>query len=648
MRKILFLGLPLLLLALSPYAQDFSLRPRVFGLFPVGGRSPERYKTGVGGDITVDFDISSVVARSPGLGYTGGIEGGYGMAPINDGGGNNLSFISGAGNLSLYWYPLSRLMLRADGALGVFRAGDGRMNAPARLFWRIGAEAGFRFNPSFTVSLNGGFRSYSDAYQNIPLVSGLYAGITAQINLERESGAGNIAVEIIQERPVFPVFHSLYRTNPAAVLRVRNSESAEIRNVRVSFRAGRYTSSEFVCGMADMIGKRKTRDFYLYADFSPGILNFTENSRVHGEAVIRYTLLGKEKEAVLSAAVEVYNRNAFPPEDKTGLAAFVSPNSPEILEYSKYLIGMARPGERTGMNRNMWYGIWLFEGIRAGKFALGEKADYSGGGGFEEFQFPAQTLAYRSGSSAELGLLYAGALEAAGISAAFIPLDDDFIVAACLKISPSMADLLFNGLDMLLVTGEEVWLPLSMKGENYTAAWTRGVERIRKIEKSEEGADFVILEETWAVYPPAELPSWETRVARADESGLRLAAGSAVDQYVKMALLPQESKLRREIAAMPSSDLYNRLGIILASSGNFGEAKESYEQAAYMGSVSAMSNRAAVAFLEKDYAGAEQWFREVLSRQPEDGRALSGLRRIEESRGGSGDPDRAAAEPVRN
>ncbi|MDR1587573.1 MAG: tetratricopeptide repeat protein [Treponema sp.] len=635
MRKILFFVLPVLLLALPLGAQDFSLRPRVFGLFPLGGKSPERYKTGVGGDIAFDFDISGVLGNPLGLGYTGGVEGGYGMAPINDDGGNNLSFVSGAGNLSLYYYPLSRLMLRADGSLGVFRGGDGQMNAPPGLFWRAGVEAGFRFNPAFTVSLNGGFRSYNDGYQDVPLVSGLYAGITAQINLERGANAGNIDVEIIQENPVFPVFQSLYRSNPAAILRVRNDESAEIRNVRVSFRAGRYTSSEFVCGIADLIGKRKTRDFYLYADFSPDLLNFTENSRVSGEAVIRYTLLGKEKEAVLNAAVEVYNRNAFPSGDKTGLVVFVSPNSPEILEYSKYLIGMARSERRMGLNQNMRHGIWLFEGIKAGKFTLRERAASSGGAGVEEFQFPAQTLAYRSGSSADLGLLYAGALEAAGIPAAFIPLDDDFIVAACLKISPSMADLLFNGLDMLLVIGGEVWLPLSMKGENYTAAWTRGAEKIREIEETEEGADFIIMEETWALYPPAELPSQGIRPVRADETGLRAAAAGAVDQYIKMALLPQESKLRQQIAAAPGSELYNRLGIILASLGNLGEAKSVYEQAAYMGSVSAMSNRAAVAFLEKDYAGAERWFREVLARRPADERALGGLRRIEESRGGN-------------
>ncbi|MDR1046560.1 MAG: hypothetical protein LBL64_02190 [Treponema sp.] len=133
--------------------------------------------------------------------------------------------------------------------------------------------------------------------------SGIYTGLTAQIVLETKSSRDGIGLEVVQDDGVYPLFLSLYQENPAATLVIRNDESAEIRNVRVSFRAGSYTVSEFPCGALAVIGKRRSAELPLYADFAPAILGFTEDGRILGEVLIRYTLLGKEREAVRSAVV---------------------------------------------------------------------------------------------------------------------------------------------------------------------------------------------------------------------------------------------------------------------------------------------------------------------------------------------------------
>jgi tetratricopeptide (TPR) repeat protein len=608
-------------------SQDFSLRSRAFGIFPLGGKSWDRYNTGGGGDLVFDIDLSGLLPNSFGLGYSAGVEGGYVMTPINDGD-NSLSLLSGGGNFGFFFYPASRLLLRADGAFGVFRGGDGEMNAPTSYYWRAGADLGFRFTPAFTISLNGGYRSYDDAKSSDPLYSGIYAGLSAHINFERQSSSGSIGASVIQDEPVIPVFRSLYRENPAAMVLIRNEESAEIRDVRVSFRADRYTASEFSCGSAAQIGRRQTVEFPLYADFSRDILNFTENGRILGELVIRYTLLGREKETVRGAAVELYNRNTFPPGEKRGLASFVSPNSPEVLEFSKNITGLARAARRTGLNQNMQFGIWLFEGLKAGNIALEEKS--GGAVRLEEIQFPAQTLAYRSGSAVDLGLLYAGTLEAAGIPAALIPLEDDFIVAAYLGIAPSAASLLFTNFDRLLIVDDDLWLPLSMAGENYTSAWIRGAEKLNAAFASEVEVDFIILEDAWAYYPPAGLPPQGVRIARPGEDELKEAVNLAIDRYAEAELLPKAAEIEQQLAGTPSPILYNQLGIVLLRSGRNREAKIAYETAANMGSVPAMNNRANLAIIEKDYAEAVRWFREVLARHPDNQAAIKGLQKVEE------------------
>jgi Tfp pilus assembly protein PilF len=63
------------------------------------------------------------------------------------------------------------------------------------------------------------------------------------------------------------------------------------------------------------------------------------------------------------------------------------------------------------------------------------------------------------------------------------------------------------------------------------------------------------------------------------------------------------------------------------------EAKAAFEQAAGMGSVSAMVNRGNIALLEKDSAAAEQWFKQALSAQPEHAAALRGMEQVSAQRG---------------
>jgi hypothetical protein len=82
-----------------------------------------------------------------------------------------------------------------------------------------------------------------------------------------------------------------------------------------------------------------------------------------------------------------------------------------------------------------------------------------------EIQFPAQTLAYKSGAVADVALLYGAVLEAAGIRAAVIPLEKgEFLAALDLGINSgdAVTAALFNGTDKLLILGDEVWLPLAL------------------------------------------------------------------------------------------------------------------------------------------------------------------------------------------
>jgi hypothetical protein len=315
--------------------------------------------------------------------------------------------------------------------------------------------------------------------------------------------------------------------------------------------------------------------------------------------------------------------------DAAALAAFISPTSPETVDYGKFIAGLARNDRRIGHNQNFQYAIWLMEGLRAGGIILGETyADKT------EAQFPAETLSFRSGTARDIALLFAGGLESVSIPAAFIQMEDDFLVAVSLGISQSAAETLFNGLEKILIIDGDVWLPLSMGAFNqgFTAAWARGVKVLDETFKAGEAADFVMVEDAWSIYPPAPLPEQGGRVIRTDADAASREVNRAIQQYIDTEIAPIVRQVQAQINSNPTAALYNRLGIVQARAGRIADGKAAYERAAGMGSVPAMTNRGTPALTEKDYATAERGFRQALSRGSENRAALRGLEQIAEYR----------------
>jgi hypothetical protein len=640
--KCAFFAFLLLFATVSLFSLDLSVRPRGFGFFPVGEVSIERFTPGGGVDIMLDADLSSLwpmpwgkssVALSS-LGYGPLVEGGFAVSPLASGAESALQLYSAGLGGQAFFYPLSRLFLRLDTVLGVYR-GIMPESASPGFWWRIGPEAGFRFTPSFIVAADAGFRQYLGK-DGALLNQGISLGITAHLTLETGGGSSGVVLRMEQDGPLYPVFFPLYRENHIGVLRITNNENAEIRNVRASFRADNYTASELNCGNLAFIGRGNSGELPFFADLSPGILNFTENGRISGEVVIRYTMLGRERETSRGVSVQVYNRNMYPlgvSGDRSGLAAFASPNAPEILEFSRYVMGLARANRRAGLNENMQTGLWLFEGIRAANIGLRIDSGEESPSSLIEVQFPAQTLVYRSGSVLDIALLYGSVLEASGVPSGIIPLEGDCLVAFYLGLNRDDAatTALFNGPGSLLFVGDEVWLPLAVSklDAGFSAAWVEGVRRINAILAGEEqDAELVVFESAWAVYPPAPLPSLGVQISRPEARTLSTGVEQAIVRYIADELGPMIRDLNQQITAGPSGSLYNRLGNLYLRSNRLVEAKVSYERAAGMGSVLAMVNRGSMALNENDWNGAERWFRQALAAEPLNAAALRGLEQL--------------------
>jgi hypothetical protein len=342
-------------------------------------------------------------------------------------------------------------------------------------------------------------------------------------------------------------------------------------------------------GAISVLGKGRSARLPLYADFSGDILQFTDSGRILGELVIRYSFLGKEREAAASASVMVRERGAFPPGDYASLAAFVSPTAPEVLEFAKNVTGIARNERRTGLNGNMQTAVWLFEGLRS--FGPTVKED-----GVETAQFPAQTLAYKTGTARDWALLYAACLEASGIGAALVPLDategGGFITAVNLGITEAQAATLFDGLGRLLVIDDTVWLPVSAGALNdgFARAWGEAAEKLAAAVEVEAAVKVIILAGAWAAYPSAPFPALGVRIAQADITALRAGAGAALSAYIADDIQPLIAATNAQIRQAAAGALYNRLGLLYVRAGNTAAAWTAFQRAVDMGYQAAKQN----------------------------------------------------------
>ncbi|MDR1176066.1 MAG: hypothetical protein LBK83_11430 [Treponema sp.] len=616
------------------HALDFAVRFKPYLAVPMGD-SANFFTIGGGGDAVFDIDISSALSNPLGIGYSAGFEVGINAAPLFKAD-SLASLYFGGVNFSLFYLPFSRWNIRGEGTFGFYQGMfDG--NTYANTFWRYGLEGGFRISPNFIINMNGGYRVYNYKPSN-PNWEGLYAGLSAQITFETGRRDDGVGISLSQSEPIFPVFSGLYRTNQIGTLKIINNETAEIRNVRVSFRAGNYTSSELLCGTVSRINKRRSAELPLLADLSRAVYNFAENSRFPGEVLIQYELLGSSRTARAEAVVEIFNRNSFRWGDPNALSVFVSPGSLEVQDYQKYIVGIARNYLRTGLNRNMQFAMYLFEGLRVSGIqdSLDTQNPYRDFHRIPEeidsIQFPFQTLAYKSGDIDDLGLLYASCLEAAGINSALIPLNDDFVVAFSLGIDEEETASLFDSPDNLLVVGGEVWMPVSFSAfrEGFINCWYNAVNGINRAIAAEEDVNFIALADAWVNYPPAAVSSGEESLAKPSEEMVARTVETDMQRYIVAEFGPKIQAVFSDIQTNgPSAARYNQLGLLYVRSGMYAEAKQVYERSAAMnGNAVALVNLGNLAMIERDLDEADHWFREALKSDPGNRSALGGLEQI--------------------
>lgn len=597
----------------SVFAVDLTLRATPSVNIPLGNI----YSTGFGGTIQADADLFGFM--------TAGLEGSANIAPISALN-NNSSFLSGGAGIGAYYFPLSRLYLGAGAGAGLYQISTKikeESTSFVDFYFRGYGEVGFRVSPSLTISGTGGFTSYL-VNGSKPIMNAINAGVGVRYTIPlNKKASSTIQTAPSQDDAVFPLFMRSYKDSPLGSLVIKNNEGAELRNVHVSFRAGRYTASTYESAVIPKINKHSSINVDLYSDFSGEILKYTENGKIAGEVVLDYELLGKKMQTVQNAVISVYNRNAFSWLDPAALSAFISAETPEVFEIAKYIAGIARNNFYTGMDRNLQMAAAMLEGLRAGGITYsGDKItpylDYHVSDEIDYIQYPLQTLNYLGGDYDDIGILLASCLESVGVPTAFLVTDNDFILLVATNAKPGTEENLFASADTVISDGTTIYFGLSMVNFEKGFAKSRAVaaEAIKEILNAEDtNAVFVSVEDSWAYYPPAVFTENGAYFTKPASNDITTKTNEAIKDYMN-------TDLSEVLARARKTNDSNKIGVALMRLGRYDEAKKEFTKA---NSTKALNNLATIYMIEKNYAQAAETYKKVLTMDASNKIATKGL-----------------------
>ncbi len=625
-----------LLVSLNIFSAEITLSVDPFLLFPGYTDGTVKFNNLAGGGF-VNAGINFFDCLNA------GVQGGYFMLQkanaelLDPASPKYLSAIPLGVQLGAFYYPLARLEIGASASGGacIMTLGQDKLNTP---YYNFQAQLGFRVNPSLIIGANASYLMVQDnSYFGNPGIAGLTAGIEAKFVINTSKNKEKISTKVLTADSIYPLMHKVYKENPFGTITIRNTESATITNVKVSFLCEGFTASQIECGSAKKIKRFRKQEFDLLADFNENMKQFTEEGKLPGQVVVEYELLGQKRVSVTPVSVPVRNRNQMSWVDKSSLACFVTSGSQEVLELSKYLVGIGRNKLFTGLNRNLQFAVYMAEGLRLYgiEYVPDSETPYNeyhlADEDLDSIQYPFQTMAYKSGDADEIGILLMSLLESVGISTAYIPCAEDFIVAVDLELDSSKVTNMFSSEDRVLVIEDSAYLPLSMKNlsKGFYESWNAGLVTINKAIKSEEDVEFFSVEEAWNSYPSAGFSENIGTIMKPSQVALETDCDKAIKKYMDVEFTPLIKDMQNRIAnegATPA--LLNKLGMYYVRSGQYKKAVETFEKSAAKNNVSAMVNLGNINSTQGNLKQATSWYKRALAIQPDNNSAIVGMKKI--------------------
>jgi tetratricopeptide (TPR) repeat protein len=587
--------------------------PLVDGSFSSG----PAFSTAWGGNLAAEYALKTAfpLALRLGAGYSmGGLASSQGIAV--PGSLSEALLFAGAGS-SLALNPKLSLhaFLDAGFAYGFLSSGTSAPYAASQ----IGIGLGFDITPTLTARLDVAGQYKAGLYGAVGGTLGLGYRLPQKASASLPAKPRLLELQTIDLKSVFPVLRSYYDQNAVGSALIKNTSKETATKVRVSFVVRQYMDAPKECATIAKIEPGASVEVPLFALFNDRILDVTEPTKVVGEVSIEY---GDDSSQSRTATILVNDRNALTWSDDRKAAAFVSSRDPWVLDLAGNFMATVKSLRNPELPKSLQTAIAVHEGLRAYNlgYMLSTTRPFAQASAnletVDTLKFPRQTLSFRSGDCADLSVLYASCLEAAGVETAFVTVPGHILMAIDLGVAETEARSRSMDMRELIVQNGKVWVPIetTMRDAAFLEVWKRGAEEWREA-SAKSAAAFFPIHEAWKTFAPMGLPADGSSVEQPPSAKVATAFSSSTNKAV-------DAELKLRIAAlgpMPGSGIaastaLNNRGVLYGKYGRLVEAQADFQAAAKAGSTSALVNLGNVAMLKSDPKSAYDYYQQALKK----------------------------------
>jgi len=502
--------------------------------------------------------------------------------------------------------------------------------------------------------LGTSYMSYGQVYDAIKaLNTALQLNPTSESIDNDLSRARQLRDQISENRPPVEfveinmnrIFPSLYRNyknvnqHPVGEIVLANNTNLPIRDAQLTFYIKDLMDAPTEQEMKPLVGYSNTV-IKLGAVFNKKILENTEDNTYQATFTLTYRNEGEEKTIEKSVETRVLGRNKITWQDKRRLAAFVSTESEEIINYTKQLDVLFKNFPDYDLNKNIRKAAQIYTTLNKNDFvySVDPETRYSlvstNTNILDFLQYPAETLKRKGGDCDDLVTAMSSLLEHSGVGTAYVDVPGHVFLAFDSGLKSSQLEDQGLKREEVIIQNNKVWIPVEttlIGSKDFITAWQSASERYNKEKKAGNFPELVTLSKARNVYTPSSytpedyspsLPHKDTLVTEYTQQIQKL--------YARKTTQKQESLEQRRAEEPNNIFVRNELATIYAKADKLEEAKKVLEEGVEISPQNATlyNNLGNVEYKMGNYTKALKHYRKASELDPNDGEILVNITKV--------------------
>jgi tetratricopeptide (TPR) repeat protein len=467
-------------------------------------------------------------------------------------------------------------------------AGEPYTVGQSNLYAGVGAKVTLNLSFSLSIDITPSFR-YVRSLGSYTAFDGLLFGFgfAGSFRFGRDPDAPQAQVRALRFGEVhmpdmFAAMQSFYQKTPFAEVEIANTERDAVQDLEVAFFQAGYMDSPTPCARLTELAPGRSATVPLLAGYNAKVFEVEGSAPLTGELVATYTYRGRPVEQRSSLTYRLWDKNRLTWDDDRKVAALVTPDDSAVRNYASFIRTRSRNDLNATMPEKLQFAMQAFHALGS----LGILYQQDPTSPFSTAQedkvlvdtvsLPRETLKRITGDCDDLSVLYATLLECVSIDSAFVTVPGHIYCALNTGVPAQEYGRVHPDRGMLLMVGEEVWVPVEVtligRG-SFLEAWETGIREWNAAEASARG--FHRTREARELYSAVVLTQTDLGLQYGEPERFLAELRKDIRRLASLMLSPA----RDEASRQDTAKAWNSYGVTAARLSQDAEASEAFKRA---------------------------------------------------------------------